>query len=200
MVDVLDPPLSAEDRRALLEVATSSIRARLLGRPADVADRVRPSTRLREPGASFVTLRRGEALLGCIGTLEPQRPLHLDVARNASAAAFDDPRLPPLTSDDFTVMTVKVSVLSPLERLAVRDERELAEVVQPGVDGLLVASRYRRGTFLPAVWEQLPRPRDFLDALWQKAGLVPGDWPDDLAVWRYRTDELTDPGPRPLDP
>jgi hypothetical protein len=46
-----------------------------------------------------------------------------------------------------------------------------------------------RATFLPAVWDQLPEPRDFVDRLWQKAGLDLGTWPDGLRTWRYRVDE-----------
>lgn len=181
------PPLTDDDRRFLLDTAADAIATRLLGqaRPART-----PSPRVCEPGASFVTLRRDERLLGCIGTLAPQRALHADVAHNATAAAFDDPRMPPLTTDDFAVATVKVSVLSPLEAIEVGSEADLLAQVRPGVDGLLVAAASRRGTFLPSVWEQLPRPRDFLDGLWQKAGFEPRSWPDGLQVWRYQTDEF----------
>ena len=48
------------------------------------------------PGAAFVTLTRAAQLRGCIGSLEAWRPLHEDVRHNAIAAAFRDPRFPPM--------------------------------------------------------------------------------------------------------
>ena len=62
---------------------------------------------------------------------------------------------------------------------------------------MLIEAGRSRGTFLPSVWEQLPAVEDFMGHLWRKAGLTPGSWPDRLLVWRYRTVELGDEGPRP---
>lgn len=193
-VGVAASDVSATDQRVLLDVAVEAVRARLESRPARAVPGGSPA--LDEPGASFVTLRQGEALLGCIGTIEAVEPLVVDVAHNAERAAFADPRLPAVTPAQFEVMDVKVSVLSPLEELAVHDARQLAAVVVPGVDGLLLDSRRHRGTFLPSVWEQLPTVDEFLSHLWHKAGLRPYAWPDDLRVLRYRTTEFGDPGPR----
>jgi AmmeMemoRadiSam system protein A len=151
---------------------------------------------LRRPGASFVTLRDGPRLLGCIGTIVPTRPLIEDVADNALGAAFRDLRLPPLTEDEFARMSVHISVLTPLEPVAVRSLAELRGAVRPGVDGLLIEAGSRRGTFLPSVWEQLPDPDEFLRHLWQKAGLRPGAWPRNLRVSRYGSVEWGDDEPR----
>ncbi len=178
----------------LPEVAAEAIRARFEGRPAR-----RPAdlpAELDRPGASFVTLEDGGRLLGCIGSLEPVRPLVDDVAHNAVQAAFADPRMPPLTPDEFARMSISVSVLSPLEPLGVGSLDELARVVRPGVDGLLVVAAGRRGTFLPSVWEELPTVAEFLHGLWLKAGLTPGVWLPGTRVWRYTTEVVTDEGPR----
>ncbi len=48
-----------------------------------------------------------------------------------------------------------------------------------------VAAQNRRATLLPSVWQQLPDPAEFLDALWRKAGLPRGYWSADLLVQRY---------------
>lgn len=181
----------------LLTVAEESIRSRLEGRPADFVTVGSVPARLAERRASFVTLRHHEQLLGCIGTLEPVRPLITDVAENAQAAAFRDPRLPPLHAELFEVMTVKVSVLSPLDRLPVTNLDELSATIESGVDGLLIVAGSRRGTFLPSVWEQMRSTREFLGMLWQKAGLPVGTWPSNLEVYRYRTLEFGSEGPRP---
>ena len=147
---------------------------------------------LRQPGATFVTLRRHGELLGCIGTMEPRRALADDVAVNARGAAFADPRLPAVTIADFDTMTVKVSVLGPLVPLDVTSIAELTGQVQIGVDGLLIVAGRRRATFLPSVWEQVGDAPSFLGLLWQKAGLRAGEWPRRLKVFRYRTIEFGD--------
>ena len=147
---------------------------------------------LAEPGASFVTLRRDGALLGCIGSLVAHRALGVDVAHNAAAAAFDDPRLPAVTPHDIEMMHVHVSVLGSLEPIAADSWNSLVAVVGPG-DGVLVDDGRHRATFLPAVWEQLGHPEAFLDALWTKAGLAPREWRRGLTVSRYAVEDAEGP-------
>jgi AmmeMemoRadiSam system protein A len=188
--------LPPTDRAVLLEVAADVIRDALTtGRP-QLPDPQDFAPALRVPGATFVTLERAGDLLGCIGTLEPVRPLVVDVAHNALAAAFADPRLPPVTADDFAHMSIKVSVLSDRERVAVPGYAELARAVRPGVDGLVLEAGRHRSTLLPSVWPKVRDAADFLAVLWRKAGLVPGEWRAGTVVSRYTTDEMCDPGPR----
>jgi len=143
----------------------------------------------RERGASFVTLRiRGE-LRGCTGSLAAVQPLVCDVARNAYRSAFCDPRFPPLSPPELPRTDVKVAILSPPEPLAAASEAELLARLRPGVDGVVLREDSRAATFLPAVWESLPDPRAFLDALRQKAGLPHGYWSPSLRFERYTTSD-----------
>jgi hypothetical protein len=167
------------------------------------AERVLPDVRallpeLARPGAAFVTLEREHDLLGCIGTLSEDEPIGLVAARCGLNAAFDDPRLPPITAADYAAMDVEVSVLSPLEPFPVDSYRELAAGLRPGVDGVVVERRNHRATFLPTVWAKVDDPAQFLDALWHKAALVPGQWDRHVRVWTYTTVEVVDHGPRQL--
>lgn len=148
---------------------------------------------LQRPGATFVTLhdRQGE-LRGCIGRLEAQRPLLDDVRANAQAAAFQDPRFPPLVAGEWAGLQVEVSVLGAPEPMAARDEDEALAALRPGVDGVILEWQGRRATFLPQVWAQLPAPHDFLAALKRKAGLAPGFWAPDVALQRYRVRKFVD--------
>ncbi len=189
-------PLAEPEHRVLLYGAVKAVEARLDGGQPAVPNGPHVNGRLRAPGASFVTLERGGALLGCIGTLEAYRPLVEDVVANAVAAAFADPRLPDVTPEDYQVMSVKVSVLSALEPLPAKSLAALSDAVRPGVDGLVVWAGRRRGTLLPSVWPRVRGVPEFLDHLWLKAGLRPGTWGDDLSVLRYTTEEFADPGPR----
>ena len=184
-------PLTDAERAWLVGRARAAIAAELTGSGVDPLSDVGVDERLSAPGASFVTIEVDGALAGCIGSLEPVRPLWQDVARNARAAAFGDPRFDPLTPADLDDTVVKVSVLSPLERLpSARDE--MMAVIRPGVDGVLVEAGEHRATFLPAVWAKVSEPGRFLEALLDKAGLAPDAWPDGLQAWRYTTDEFTD--------
>jgi MEMO1 family protein len=185
------PPLTDAERSWLVERARAAVAHEVVRGDPDPAADVEVPPRLRLLGPCFVTLRHGERLLGCIGSLEAVRPLWLDVVHNARAAAFDDPRFPPLGPDDLSGLGVKVSVLSATEVMP--GERDaLIGALRPGLDGLLIEAGERRGTFLPSVWESLGGPDEFVSALAAKAGLVEGAWPAGLRAFRYTTDEFGD--------
>ena len=184
--------LSESDRRLLLDLARSSIRYGLTrGRPQPVNPADYPPA-LREPRAAFVTLNRHGQLRGCIGHLEASQALVRDVADNAYAAAFRDPRFPPLTEAEYEDLEVHISVLSPPEPLPIVSEADLLLQMRPGVDGLILEEGHHRGTFLPSVWESLPAPEQFLAHLKLKAGLSPAYWSDGIRVARYTTEAFGD--------
>ena len=141
---------------------------------------------LMERRATFVTLTQDAKLRGCIGSLQPTRALGDDVVANAAAAALADRRFSPLGPDDLPKIEMEVSLLSAPTAVLFGDERELLATLRPGVDGLILASGDRRGTYLPQVWEQLPDPRQFLASLMQKAGIPADTRLTRCQVWRYQ--------------
>lgn len=146
--------------------------------------------RLRAPRTSFVTLKLDGHLRGCIGALEATRALAEDVAANAFAAAFRDPRFPPVTRGEVDELSVQISILSPSEPLDASTEAELLARLRPGVDGLILEEGNRRGTFLPTVWQGLPEPADFLQQLKIKTGLPADYWSETIRAYRYSTEEF----------
>jgi len=191
------PTLTPDESSALLEVAARSIHDVLARGTCMPPDESEHDGALREKGATFVTLERDEQLLGCIGSLEATRPLVVDVAANAVAAALYDPRLPPVSVDDYPLMAIEISVLSRIEPLPVESYDELARALAPGRDGLVVEVGPHRATFLPAVWRHFGDDVEgFLGALWSKAGLVPAAWDPHTRCGRYTATKLVDPGPR----
>ena len=182
--------LSPAQRSELLSLARTSIEASLPTGTRAPYEGPPLHSELSRPGSSFVTLRVGEDLRGCCGTIEATRPLHEDVWNNAYASAFADPRFPALTPEEWEGTGIEISVLSEPERCDVRSEAELLEVLRPGIDGLILQAGARRSTFLPAVWEQLPEPRDFIRHLKLKAGWPADFWPPDMQVWRYTTESF----------
>jgi AmmeMemoRadiSam system protein A len=190
--------LEPGSRDLLLDTAAEAIESQLERRTAAGPDEAGMPAELRERRASFVTLTVGGELRGCCGTLEPRRALATDVWHNARASAFRDPRFPPLEAREWRRVDLEVSVLSPLERVAVRSEAELLARLVPGEDGLVIAWRGCRATFLPKVWEQLRDPVEFLGHLKRKAGWAPEFWAEDVEVWRYFTEVIAGerrPGP-----
>jgi len=182
--------LSDTHRKQLIDIAWQSLRHGLaVGRPLSVDENAFDDT-LAAPGASFVTLHRHGQLRGCIGSLEAYRPLVTDVAENAFSAAFRDPRFPPLGENELEGLTLEISVLGHPEAMEFSSEQDLLRQLRPGVDGLILEDCGRRGTFLPSVWESLPRPADFLRHLKLKAGLPEHYWSDTLRVWRYTTESF----------
>jgi AmmeMemoRadiSam system protein A len=140
---------------------------------------------LQEKRATFVTLTINGDLRGCIGMLEACRPLAEDVAANACAAAFEDPRFEPLSQKELERTDIHISVLSAPEELEFSSEADLLAQIRPGVDGLILQDGCRRGTFLPSVWEELPDQDLFLMHLKMKAGLPNTYWSDTLRIFRY---------------
>ncbi|HET9553936.1 MAG TPA: AmmeMemoRadiSam system protein B [Anaeromyxobacteraceae bacterium] len=130
---------------------------------------------LAERRACFVSLHAGGRLRGCVGAIEPRGPLAAEIVRCSRAAATEDGRFAPLTREELEEgIDLEVSVLGPAEPLPAADEAEALARLRPGVDGLVLAADGRSAVFIPAMWAQLPDPRDFLAQLRRKAGLPPG--------------------------
>jgi len=172
----------------LLDLARASIRHGVqAGRPLKVVLE-ELADELLAPRACFVTLEKNGRLRGCIGSLEARRPLAVDVAENAFAAAFRDPRFPPVQGDDVEELEIHLSLLTPPVVMTFSSEADLLAQLRPGVDGLILSDGQFRGTFLPSVWAELPTPQLFLTQLKRKAGLAADYWSPSVRIWRYETE------------
>jgi AmmeMemoRadiSam system protein A len=136
---------------------------------------------------TFVTLKIGGQLRGCIGNLSASESVLQSVRRNAINAAFHDPRFSPLTSDELGRTAIEVSILTEPRPLAYRDRQELIQKLRVNVDGVIIRKGNSSATFLPQVWEQLPEPADFLSYLCRKAGFSSDAWKSsELEVSTYQ--------------
>jgi AmmeMemoRadiSam system protein B/AmmeMemoRadiSam system protein A len=141
---------------------------------------------LRERRATFVTLMQEGRLRGCIGSLQPMRPLGEDVVANAANAALADRRFAPLGAGELATIDMEVSLLSVPTLVQFADADGLIAQLRPGLDGVILASDGRRGTYLPQVWESLPDPVRFLASLKEKAGIPADTRLTRCQVWRYQ--------------
>ncbi len=186
-----DARIAQDQGEALLEGAGAAIRHHLEpGGPPPPVDLAGLPQALRYNRATFVTLMLDGKLRGCRGSLRGHRALAEDVAANAVASGFDDRRFPPLTPAELPGLGWSISLLTPPVPLAVASEDDLLAQLRPGEDGLILRDGDRQSTFLPQVWEALPRPQDFLARLREKAGLSATHWSPSLRVWRYRATKI----------
>jgi AmmeMemoRadiSam system protein A len=186
-----DRPLSNSHRKQLLEIAEASIRHGLTEGHALPVNTEEYPEEFRQRRACFVTLNRNGDLRGCIGHLEAVQPLVADIAENAYAAAFHDPRFPRLSERELVDLDIHISILTPARPLEFSSQQDLIRRLRPGIDGLILEDGTRRGTFLPSVWESLPDPRSFLAHLKLKAGLPAGYWSDSITIYRYETESFS---------
>lgn len=169
--------LSPQDQQRLLRHARRAIAARLEERPLEPL----PSPgALDEPAAAFVTIRLGDRLRGCIGSVEDDEPLHAVVARCAGDAATRDPRFPPLPPADLPDARLEISVLTPFRRVSDPTETEV------GRHGVMVEQGPHRALLLPQVAPEWGWDRDtFLSQTCVKAGLPADAWRSGAAVHTF---------------
>jgi AmmeMemoRadiSam system protein A len=183
--------LNKENQKRLLNLAKRSIQHGLQTGQSLQLDLADYPDELTDKRATFVTLQIHDQLRGCIGMLEAIRPLVVDISENAFSAAFKDPRFPPLSRKEYDLLDIHISLLTPPELVFFESEQDLISQLRPHIDGLILEEGFRRGTFLPSVWEQLPKPDIYLRYLKQKAGLTPDYWSDTIKVYRYQTEIIS---------
>lgn len=183
--------LNTSQRQQLLHLARNTILRRLRGERELQVPLEQYHPELQRQMASFVTLNRHGKLRGCVGNLAASRALVEDVAHNAAAAAFKDPRFEPVTLTEYAELELHISVLSEPRRLPVTSRQDLLERLRPGVDGVILQQGGHRATYLPSVWEQLSDPEQFVSELRRKAGLPREGWSAEMQVSIYTTCEFS---------
>ena len=133
-----------------------------LSPPADLPEA------MAHPAAVFVSIKKADALRGCIGTILPTAPsAAAETIANAIKAATADPRFPPVRQDELEHLEVSVDVLTQPEPCE-------AEDLDPSLYGVIVESGWRRGLLLPDL-EGVESVEDQIAIAQRKAGIAPGE-------------------------
>jgi AmmeMemoRadiSam system protein B/AmmeMemoRadiSam system protein A len=167
------PPLSEEDKKKLLELARGTlcffIEHRRVPQPEELGIEVTPAMKVIAGG--FVTLTKGGELRGCIGEIEPRRPLYRVVMGHAVDAAFNDYRFSPVDLSEVPELHFEISALTPPQPVASYQD------IVIGKHGIVLEKEGRSAPFLPQV---APRQgwdlQETLTHLSMKAGLPPDAW------------------------
>lgn len=161
--------LQRKEQKCLLKFARSAIIAKLNHTPLPTLQQ--QSHRLSLKRGAFVTLTKDKKLRGCIGLVYAVKPLYKAVQEAAQAAAFDDPRFPPLKENELPDIKIEISVISPLKKIkSIKD-------INVGKHGLLFRLGESSGLLLPQVAEKNKWSRQkFLEHVCMKAGLGEESW------------------------
>lgn len=181
----MSQPLTQPQQSVLLSLAWQSIAHGLkTGKPLSI-DCAKYPVDLARHGATFVILEYRRQPRGCIGNLDPIRPLAEDVSENAFAAAFCDRHFPAVTAAELDELDIHIDLLSALEPLSFGSELDLIGQLRPHIDGLVLQDGSHHASFLPTNWRNLPSPMQFLQHLKQKAGLPPAYWSKTIKANRF---------------
>ena len=146
-----------------------------------------PAGPLHEKGGAFVTLRKKGHLRGCIGYVEPVKPLYQTVCECTLAAALRDPRFDPVTPEELPALQLEISILSSLAAIS-------PDQIEVGRHGLLVSYGAQRGLLLPQVavewkWDG----KRFLEETCLKAGLAPSAWQHGAKIEAFTAQVFAEP-------
>ncbi len=166
--------LSEESKTVLLKIARTSLSAAVKDLPQPHPGEL--SEPFREHRGCFVTLTKNKMLRGCIGYIEPIKPLYQAIIENARNAALYDHRFSPVRPDEVDSLSIEISVLSKPVPLTFKTPDELLGLLRPGIDGVILTNGSHQSTFLPQVWEQLPDKIQFLEHLSTKGGQHRDGW------------------------
>ncbi|MCS7132446.1 MAG: TIGR00296 family protein [Nitrososphaeria archaeon] len=190
--------LTLEEGTYLVKLARKAIEVHLSGKipkaPGNVPER------LRMKSGVFVTLTTypERSLRGCIGYPMPLYELAEATIMAAVASAFQDPRFPPLGPEELDEVVVEVSVLTPPEEIKYSDPRELPNLINIGVDGLIIETGVTSGLLLPQVpVEYNWGPEEYLMHLCMKAGLPSTYWLTGRAkIYKFTAQIFEEESPR----
>ena len=176
------PDLNPKQKTKLIRLGFEAIRDYLTNQK--IPDIIIDDPELEQDSGVFVTIRQNSNLRGCIGTLTADTPLYLAVKNMSIAAATSDPRFRPLNLEDLSQISIKVAVLSPLNRIDI-------DHIEIGKHGLLIVHQGRRGVLLPEVpvdrgWDKT----EFLTHLCLKAGLDPQSIKNNPKLYGFTTIEF----------
>ncbi|WP_299014323.1 AmmeMemoRadiSam system protein A [uncultured Photobacterium sp.] len=169
----------------LLDIAREAIRGHFSDELSHPPQLDLYGKKLIRPGACFVTLTVDGQLQGCLGSTTAHSPLVLDVHNKARASAYQDRRFMPLTEEQLDHLMIEVSVLSEPETLEIRSEQDLLNYLESNKVGVILSDNYSQALFLPQVWEQLPKPKDFIRHLKIKAGWNAVYWSPSMEVQTF---------------
>lgn len=163
--------LGEGEAAALLRYARETIASAL-----DGGDPLKPECALAGVGC-FVTIELRGALRGCMGYTAFPGNVAECVRLAALAAAFEDPRFPPLEAEELGQCSIELTLLSQPSKVEPGMLKNPEGIIKIGTHGIMVRRAGRVGVLLPQVaLEHAFDAQEFLRATCEKAGLEGDCW------------------------
>ena len=142
---------------------------------------------LKRRSGAFVTIHSGSDLRGCIGIIQPIKPLYETIIDCAISASTEDYRFEPLKPDELAKSELEVSVLTMPE--VVKD----IEAIEVGKHGIIISRGFSKGLLLPQVaaehnWDR----KAFLAQTCMKAGLPANAWREGAKIEIFSAQVFSD--------
>jgi hypothetical protein len=167
------PELNDADKKSLLLIARKTAEYAAAGKSAPDPGEfgINISTAMKQKMGVFVTLHKQGRLRGCIGEIQPRRPLYQAVSAQAVNSSLNDWRFSPVNSSELKDIDIEISALTPPAKV-----NSYKDIVI-GRDGVILTKNGRSAVFLPQVaTEQKWDLAEMLSNLAEKAGLDPDAW------------------------
>lgn len=140
-----DFSFTKDEKEMLFSIARNSIRTMLYENKGITIDEKQIPEALKKNLGAFITLKINGVLRGCIGRFITSDPLYDVVRASAISSAFEDPRFPALTKEEYDKVNVEITVLGPMKKI-----NDISEIVL-GKHGIYIKKDFRSGTMLPQV-------------------------------------------------
>ncbi len=175
--------LTLDQGKILVKFARHCVESYFSAKPINMPE----ADEFSEKRGIFVTLNELGKLRGCIGFPEPVYALNRAIIESSRAAAFKDPRFPPVTHDELEEITIEVSVLTKPELIEVEETQEYLSKIEVGKHGLIIKSMYNSGLLLPQVFIDYEcTPKKALEMTCEKAGIDTDAWQEPEAkIYRF---------------
>lgn len=177
--------LNPDEKKKILAYVRSLLKAHLTHGPEPKLELGREV--LEQKRGIFVTLKIRGHLRGCIGCILGEEPLRESIHHMTLAAAFEDPRFPPLALNELEDIKIHISLLTkPVRVQSYKD-------IRTGTDGIIVTRGWKKGVYLPEVaietgWD----PKTFfVSCALEKAGLTEQEL-GDAAIEVFQTEGFED--------
>jgi hypothetical protein len=189
--------LSEEDGKKLVKLARQTVEDYLKNNKL-----VLKKTEFNKKSGIFVSIHTypDHELRGCIGYPYPDLTLGEALQKASISAAFQDPRFPPLTEEEFDNIVFEISVLTEPELIVVKNPKEYLKKIEIGKDGLIAEYGFCKGLLLPQVSLEFKPKWDvetFLQQTCVKSGLVPDMWLDaKTKIYKFQAQIFREKKPR----
>lgn len=174
------------EKEILFQNAHKAIQSAVKNEPVPVAES--SSDLLNSLTGAYVTIYKFGELRGCVGSVEPKKPLLQTIIDSAYDAAINDPRFNPIKIEELEDLSIEISIISNLKQM-----KDISEI-EVGIHGLMIQQGEKIGLLLPQMASDYNWDREtFLNQTARKAGLPYNVWKkEDVKIYIFTAEIINE--------